>query len=412
MRADLLVHRLDRLYTLDPLHADAVDDPAGPGLGALADASIAFAAGEVQWIGPARDAPEADRVIDGRGLLGMPGLVDCHTHAVWAGSRASEMARRLAGERYSDILESGGGILSTVRATRAASEAELTGACSVRLDDMLRRGVTTVEVKSGYGLRPADEARLLRVAAAAGAGRVRTVPTFLGAHTVPAELRGQRDAYVRQIIDEQLPLCAPLCEAIDVYCDRGAFDLDEAVAILSAGRALGLKVRAHAEQVAHTGIAAAAARLGATCVDHLERLDADGVAAMAEHGTVATLLPGAQLYLRDSPPPVALLREAGVRLAVATDLNPGSSPLHDLWAAATLSCILQGLTLAEAVRGITRNAGLALGRPELGWLGAGSAADLALFRPPPGEPATVDTLVQHLQGHQAVAVVRGGRQVH
>ena len=411
MRADLLVHRLDRLYTLDPLRPDVVDDPAGPGLGALADASIAFLNGAVQWIGAAGDAPDAAHIIDGRGLLGLPGLVDCHTHAVWGGSRASEMARRLAGERYSDLLEAGGGILSTVRATRAASEAELTEWCSVRLDDMLRRGVTTVEVKSGYGLSPDDEARLLRAAGAAGTGRVRTVRTFLGAHTVPAELRGRRDAYVRQVIEEQLPLCAPLCEAIDVYCDRGAFDLDEAVAILSAGRALGLKVRAHAEQVSHTGIAAAAARLGATCVDHLERLDEKGVAAMAASGTVATLLPGAQLYLRDSPPPVGLLREAGVPFAVATDLNPGSSPLHDLWAAATLSCILQGLSLAEAVRGITRNAGLALGRSELGWLGAGSAADLALYRPPPGEPAMVDTLVQHLQGHQAVAVVRDGRQV-
>jgi imidazolonepropionase len=398
--AELLIHHLARLYTMAP---DA------EGLGEIADGAVAFSGGSVVYVGPSAGAPDAAEVIDGSGLVGLPGLVDCHTHAVWAGSRADEFARRLAGARYSDILEAGGGILSTVRHTRATDEATLAALARARLAGMRRRGVTTVEVKSGYGLSPDAEARLLRAAAAAG-DVVRVVPTFLGAHTVPAEYRGDRAAYVRQIIDEQLPRCAPLAECIDVYCDRGAFTVAESVAILSAGRAAGLKVKAHAEQVAYTGIAAAAAELGAVSVEHLERLDDAGVAALAAHGTVAVLLPGAQLYLKDTAPPVAALREAGVPMAVATDLNPGSSPVHDLWTAATLSCILQGLTIAEAALGITRHAGAALGRPELGWLGADSAADMVLIAPPPGEPATISGLIQHMGGGRVAHVIQDGRR--
>ena len=398
MRAELLVSKISSLVTCDP---------GREGLGVIADGAVAFLGGRVAWVGESAAAPDAETVIDGSGLIGLPGLVDPHTHAVWAGSRADEFRRRLAGASYTAILESGGGILSTVAATRAAPEAALAELARARLRGFLARGVTTVEIKSGYGLSPEAEAKMLRAARAAD-DTVRVVTTFLGAHAIPAEHRPQRDRYVRQILEEQLPVAAPLAEAIDVYCDVGAFTLDESVAILEAGRALGLKVRAHAEQVAYTGIAAAAARLGATCVDHLERLDEAGVAALAEHGTVAVLLPGAQLYLRDSAPPVAALREAGVRLAIGTDLNPGSSPVHDLWSAATLATVLQGLSVEEAVLGITRNAGLALGRPELGWLGAGSAGDLALFAPPPGEPCQVATLVQQLGFPRAAVVIRDG----
>ncbi len=402
MPAELLIHQLSRLYTMAP-DAD--------GLGELADASVAFSDGRLVYVGPASGAPDAMEVIDGRGLIGMPGLVDCHTHAVWAGSRADEFAQRLAGARYSDILEAGGGILSTVRHTRAADDATLTASARGRLAGMRRRGVTTVEIKSGYGLAPDSEARILRAAGAAS-DIIRVVPTFLGAHTVPTEYRGDRAAYVRQVIEQQLPLCAPLAACIDVYCDRGAFTVEESVAILSAGKAAGLKVKAHAEQVAYTGIAAAAAELGAVSVEHLERLDAAGVAALAAHGTVAVLLPGAQLYLKDSAPPVAALREAGVPMAVATDLNPGSSPVHDLWTAATLACILQGLTIAEAALGITRHAGMALGRADLGWLGTGSVADLALFTPPPGEPPTISSLIQHMGGSRSVLVIQDGRRIY
>jgi imidazolonepropionase len=268
--------------------------------------------------------------------------------------------------------------------------------------------VTTVEIKSGYGLDPESEARML-LAANDLDDTVRVVPTFLGAHAIPPEYRDDREAYVQQVIDVQLPLCAPLAACVDVYCDRGAFSLDEARRILEAGRARGLTVRAHAEQVAHTGIAALAAGLGATSVDHLEQIDDEGVEALAAHGTVAVLLPGAQLYLKDPSPPVEALREAGVPMAIGTDLNPGSSPVHDPWTCATLACLLQGLTIDEAILGITRHAGRALGRPDLGWLGEGSVADLALFAPPPGEPATVASLVQHMAAHRVVHLIRDGR---
>ncbi len=400
MRADLLITDISSLYTLQ----STPDEP----LGLRRDTSIAFSEGKVCWMGPAVHAPGAESVLDGRGLVGLPGLVDPHTHAVWAGSRAGEFERRLAGATYSEILESGGGINATVQATRRASRAELAASCRARLRALRARGVTSVEIKSGYGLEPDTEARML-AAAVDCADTVRVIPTFLGAHTFPGELRHDRAAYVAQIIEEQIPLCATLAEAIDVYCDRGAFTLEESIAILEAGRAAGLKVRAHAEQVAHTGIAAAAARLGATCVDHLERLDDEGVAAMAEHGTVAVLLPGAQLYLKDAAPPVGELREAGVPLALGTDLNPGSSPVHDPWIIATLACLLQGFTVVEAILGLTRNAGRALGRPELGWLGEGSVGDLALFYPPPGEPPTAAVLVQQMGGRRLAALVQSGR---
>jgi imidazolonepropionase len=399
MKVNLLVHRIRRLYTLDP---------SSEGLGQALDQSVAFSDGQLAWIGPAEEAPEADRVVDGRGLIGLPGLVDPHTHSIWAGSRSDEFARRLAGESYSAILEQGGGILSTVRATRRASREQLARDGRVRVRGLRSHGVTTVEIKSGYGLDPESEERML-LAANDLEDTVRVVPTFLGAHAIPPEYRDDREAYVRQVIDVQLPRCAPLAACVDVYCDRGAFSVDEARRILEAGRALGLTVRAHAEQVAHTGIAALAARMGATSVDHLEQIDDEGIEALAAHGTVAVLLPGAQLYLKDPSPPVEALREAGVPMAIGTDLNPGSSPVHDPWTCATLACLLQGLTIDEAILGITRAAGRALGRPDLGWLGEGSVADLALFAPPPGEPATVASLVQHMAAHRAVHLVRDGR---
>ena len=333
--------------------------------------------------------------------------MDCHTHTTFAGSRAADFQRRLAGESYARILELGGGIHSTVRATRSASVEALTEVTRQRLADMLDRGVTTVEIKSGYGLEAEAEARMLEAALAAS-GPVEVVTTFL-AHVLPPGV--DRDDAVRDVIERQIPRAAPLCDAVDVFCDRGAFTLPEAEAILRAAVVLGKRVKAHAEQIEHTGIAALAARLGALSVDHLERLDDDGIAAMAASGTVAVLLPGAMLYLRDPSPPVARLRAAGVPLAVATDFNPGSSPLPDLWAAATLSCLTMGLTVEEALAGITRHAATALGRPDLGRLEVGCAADLVLVRPPAGEPAELRVLVQYLGGHRAERVYKGGIEV-
>ena len=402
-RAECVVVGISDLWTFD---ADR-DAPHGR----IHDAAVAFRHGCVSWVGPSPEAPDADLVHDGSGTIGLPGLIDCHTHSLFAGSRADEFARRLAGASYAELLEAGGGILSTVRATRAASDEELEATLVARLDDMLGRGVTTVEVKTGYGLHREHELRHLRVIAGVEAGP-RVVPTFLGAHAIPQEFRDDRSGWVDLLVDELVPAAAELGAAIDVYCDRGACSLGEARRVLEAGRAHGCLIKAHAEQIEHTGVAALAAELGAASADHLERIDQAGIDAMAAAGTVAVLLPGARTYLDDPSPPVPALREAGVPLAVATDFNPGSSPVRDLFACATLACLDMGLTIPEALAGITVNAARALGRSDLGWLGPGAVGDLALFRPPPGEPARAESLVQYLGGHSAELVLRGGRVVH
>ncbi len=383
---------IDVLLTMDSVHGD------GP-LGEITDGAVAFAGDRISWVGRSADAPDAPDVTSAGGTVGLPGLIDCHTHAVWAGSRADEFLRRLRGESYERILEAGGGILSTVRATRAASEDELTDLAAARLARMRERGVTTVEIKSGYGLAPEPELRILRAArrAAERAG-VRVVRTFLGGHAVPAEHRADRAAYVRQIVGEQLPLVARDADLVDVYVDRGAFTLEEGETILRAGKKAGLGARIHAEQVAHTGAAAMGAQLGALSADHLERIDDAGIAAMASSGTVAVLLPAAQISLRDTSPPVARMRDAGIPFAVATDLNPGTSPVDDLWLAASLACLTMGLTVEEALRGITVVAARALGLTDRGRLAPGLLADLVCVEPPPGEPPSAAALVQFWSG--------------
>ena len=371
----------------------------------LHDAAVRMEGGVFTWVGPSDRAPAADATHDAGGCVGMPGLVDPHTHLVFAGSRAQDFERRLAGESYTAILEAGGGIHRTVRATRAASDDALLASARARMAAMRAGGVLTLEVKSGYGLTPGDEARMLRVAReAAAAEGLDVVTTFLGAHARPAE----RPDYVDEVVGAQLEACLPHADAIDVYCDRGAFTLEEARRVLEAGRARGLMLHVHAEQVTHTGAAALAGALGAHAASHLERLDAAGIEAMARAGTVAVLLPGAMLYLRDPAPPVAELRAAGVRMAIGTDFNPGSSPVRDLLACATLACVTMGLTVEEALAGVTATAADALGRPHLGRVEVGAQADLVLFAPPPGEPAEARVLVQYLGGHRARALWKRG----
>ena len=416
----LLVHNIDSLYTLDPNNPSA-ETPGAP-LGLVENASIGFRDGKVVFIGKSdsSEAQEAknsaEQIIDGAGLVGLPGLVDCHTHSVWAGSRADEFARRLAGAKYEDIAKAGGGILSTVEHTRNASLDQLTANCRGRLSNMRRKGVTTVEIKSGYGLNPDAEAKMLRAARAAGdANEARVVTTFLGAHALPKEFRDDRKKYVQQVINDQLPVIVKygLADNVDVFCDSIGFTLEESRDILTAGQRAGLKVKAHAEQIAHTGCASLVAELGGISADHLERCTDEDIAAMKDKDVVAVCLPGAQMYLHDSPPPIQQFRAAGVKMAVATDLNPGSSPIHDLWTTATLACVLQGMTIDEAVQGITRNAGYAIGRPDVGWLGVDgqSVADLALFSTQPGDPSTAASLVQNIGGHTTEVVIRDGKVV-
>ncbi|MSQ00377.1 MAG: imidazolonepropionase [Myxococcales bacterium] len=369
---------------------------------------IGLASGRIVTMERSSPGPIGASDIDASGLIAMPGLVDCHTHAVWSGTRLGDFVRRQSGESYAAILEGGGGIHTTVAATRAASDTLLRELCRARLDAMLAGGVTTVEIKSGYGLTVGDEARLLRVARES-AGPQRVVTTFLGAHAIPADRN--RAEYVDEVCGPMLAACLPYADGIDVYCDRGAFTLPEAERILRAGKAAGLAVHAHAEQVEASGVAAVAACLGALSCDHLERVDDAGIEAMAAAGTVAVLLPGAMLYLHDSAPPIARLRAAGVPLAVATDFNPGSSPVRDLWTCATLACLTMGLSPEEALAGITLNAALALGRRDLGRLQVGAAADVALYRPPPGEVADPRVLVQYLGGHRAEMVFIDGTRV-
>ena len=373
------------------------------------DVHIGIQAGKIAYIG--KDCPQGRHIINGTGLIALPGLVDPHTHAIWGGSRAQEFSRRLAGTPYSQILEEGGGILSTVEKTRALDHHTLLTHAQKRLQSMREQGVTYFEIKSGYGLSPDAEHKLLSVANELGK-TYHVIPTFLGAHTIPREYRSNRSKYVEQIIEQQLPLCAPLAECIDVYCDRGAFTLDESIAILKAGKARGLKIKAHSEQNTHTGIAKAAAELGAISVEHLEYAQEEDIAAMAANNTVAVLLPGAQLYLKDRSPPVQALREAGVAMALGTDLNPGSSPVFQLMTCATLACIIQGFTIEEALLGITTHAGKAIGDPNAGKIQIGGPANLSLFTPPPGDPVELESLVQSMGFPICKLTIQSGQIVH
>jgi imidazolonepropionase len=353
------------------------------GYGIVEDGAVAVKDGRIAWVGPRAQAPAAAREHDCGGLWLTPGLVDCHTHIVHAGNRSDEWEARLNGASYEDIARQGGGIMSTVRATRAASEDELLRQSRPRIEALLAEGVTTLEIKSGYGLDLASEAKMLRVARRVGATLpVNVATTFLGAHALPPEFAGRADDYIAEICERMLPALADegLADAVDAFCERIGFSHAQTARVFDAARRLGLPVKLHAEQLSDQNGAALVAEYGGLSADHLEHLSTEGAAAMARAGTVAVLLPGAYYFLRETVmPPLSLLRETGVPLAVATDCNPGTSPMTSLLLAMNMACTLWRLTPLEALRGCTVNAARALGRGDIGTIETGKRADFALW---------------------------------
>ena len=394
------------------VHVATMTDTGEP-YGAVRDGLVAVTDGRITWVGPEAHAPRrvmsrALRVLDGLGGWITPGLIDCHTHLVFAGTRSGEFEMRLRGMTYEEIARGGGGIRSTVEATRAASEAELCDQADARLQVFAEHGVTTVEIKSGYGLDVETELRMLRVARTLGERlSMRVSPTLLAAHALPPEYDDHRDAYLDLVCREMIPRAADagLADAVDAFCEGIAFTAAECARVFDAARAHGLPVRLHADQLSSSGGAELAARHGARSADHLEYASDAGCRAMAGAGTTAVLLPGAFYFLGESQrPPVDALRRYGVPVAVATDLNPGSSPVTSPLLAMNLACVLFGLTPEEALAGMTRHAAPVLGlEGEAGVVAPGMGADLALWDV--DHPAE---LSYWIGANPCRAVVRGG----
>lgn len=363
------------------------------GVGMIDRAMIAAKDGRIVYAGAKADAPpglDAKEWIDCRGALVTPGLIDCHTHLVYGGDRSHEFKLRLAGASYEEIAKAGGGILSTMRATRAADDDELVHGALRRLDALIADGVTTIEIKSGYGLDLENETKQLRVARRLGEERpVDVVTTFLGAHALPPEVDGDKDRYIDLVCREMLPHIARgrLADAVDAFCEGIAFSVEQTARVFETARILGLPVKLHADQLSNLEGAALAARFGALSADHLEYTSEDGAAAMARAGTVAVLLPGAYYFIRETKvPPVALFRKHGVPIALATDCNPGSSPLSSVQLVMNMGATLFRLTVEECLLGATREAARALGRLDrVGTLEAGKYCNLAIWQV--GSPA-------------------------
>jgi imidazolonepropionase len=382
-----------------------------PGLGIVDKGSVAVSGGRIVFAGAEADLPQGWSAVETIKLGGRwitPGLVDCHTHIVFAGSRAAEWEMRLAGASYEAISRAGGGIRSSVAAARDASEAELLAQTLPRLDRLIAEGVTTIEVKSGYGLSTASEMKLLRVARRLGLERnlgVRT--TFLGAHALPAEAEGDRDRYIDLVCNEMLPAAtaAKLVDAVDGFCESIAFSPEQIARVFEQARTAGLPVKLHADQLTNSGGAALAARFGALSADHLEYTDEAGAKAMRDAGTVAVLLPGASYMLRErQAPPVEIFRRLGVPMAVSTDCNPGTAPLVSLLLTMNMAAVLFGLTVDEVLAGVTREAARALGLwDEIGSIEPGKACDLAIWNVE--RPAEI---FHTLGGNPLFARVRGG----
>ena len=377
--------RSESVRKCDRLWQDARLAPM-TGAGVVEDGVIACTDGTIVYAGSRSDAPAFDAadVVECAGRWITPGLIDCHTHLVHAGNRAHEFELRLAGASYEEIARAGGGIVSTMKATRTASEAELVQTAMPRLDALIAEGVTTIEIKSGYGLALDDELKMLRAARQLGEMCGVTVRTsLLAAHALPPEFAGDADGFIAFVCDQIIPAAAQagLADAVDGFCESIGFTPAQIERVFQAARAQGLPVKLHAEQLSNSHGTALAARYGALSADHLEHLDEAGIAAMAMAGTVAVLLPGAFYFTRETqPPPIAKLRAAGVPMALATDCNPGTSPLTSLLLAMNMGATLFRLTVEECLAGVTRQAARALGMLDrVGTLELGKACDLAIW---------------------------------
>ncbi len=358
--------------------------PGGAPYGLIRDGAVASRGRRIAWVGPRRELPgPGAETIDCEGGLVTPGLIDCHTHLVFAGDRAGEFERRLLGASYEEIAREGGGILATVAATRAAGEEELMALAAPRLKRLMADGATTVEIKSGYGLEMESELRMLRAARRLGeALPVSVLTTLLAAHALPPEFSDDRAGYVDSCIAMMEAAAAEdLADAVDAFCETIGFSVSETTAVFRAAVAQGLPVKLHADQLSDCGGAALAARFGALSADHLERANAVGLSAMARAGTIAVLLPGAYYTLGETvPPDIAAMRAAGLSMAVASDANPGSAPLLSPLGAMNMACTLFRLTPEEALAGATLHAARALGLDDRGVLAAGLRCDLAVYR--------------------------------
>lgn len=397
---DLLIRNTSEVVTCDGASARAEET-----LAPIRGGAVGVRAGRIAWLGAERDLPagaRAARELDAQGGFVGPGLVDCHTHLVFAGERSAEFEQRCQGRSYLEIAAAGGGIVSTVTATRAASEDELVRLAQPRRRRLLEQGVTTAEVKSGYGLDLESELKLLRAARRLEG----VVPTLLALHALPPEHAADRARYVRLVTDQLLPRVAQerLSGFCDVFVEQSAFTHDEARQVLTRARALGLVPRLHVDQLTANGGAQLAAELGAATADHLEQVSPDGVAALARAGVIAVLAPISTLFARVRPwAPGRALRDAGVTVALCTNCNPGSSNSENVSLAMGLACLENGLTPAEAYLGFTRNAGLALRAPSLGRLAVGGPADLVVHR-----CESYRTLPYHLGMNEVAHVIRGG----
>ena len=411
---DLLVRGASELVTMGAAGGSAVP-LSGPvtaaDIGVVASGAVAAREGRIVWVGAeadiaaSLDVPDDALVVDAEGAAVVPGLVDAHTHVVWAGERAAEYGMRLAGATYLEVQEAGGGINSTVRATRAASEEELAALALRRLDSFLRHGTTTLEMKTGYGLTLEDERKQLRAGTVAHpANRVHTV---LAAHLTPEEYSGRDDEYVDLVCDEILPALAGQAEFVDVFCDEGAFTVAQSRRVLEAGRALGYRLKIHAEELAHTGGTALAAELGAVSADHLIHVTGEDIAALHAAGTVAVLLPGTSYTLHTTFAPARELLDAGVTIALASDFNPGSCYCENLQLMISFACQELRVTPAEALRAATMGGAAALGlQGEVGSIEVGKRCDLVLLA-----AASHQELPYHYGVNLASGVIAAGEVV-